>query len=194
MTTVDRARAVANNLQRFREVEGLSLSQLAERSGVAKATLYKVERGRTNPTLDTLAAIAESLSITIEQLIALPTEPLVELVRAGEGQDVTDDESRGFIVTSRLLPAGIIEIHDQSFYPGISKTSVSHGQGTREHVMLRSGSIVVGPVGEEVKLEPGDYASYPVDRPHVWRTIGDEPARVWIVHTFPRLLAGALSG
>ena len=183
----DRNEAVTANLQRYRAALGLSLAQLAERSGVAKATLYKLERGFTNPTLDTLNAIADSLQVEVEDLIALPTRPPVEIVRAGEGRDISDDESTGLIIASTAISAGTLEIHNQSFHAGAASTSVSHGMGTREHVLVRSGSVVVGPLGHEQRIEAGDYAAYAADGPHVWRVESDGPALVWILLTFPRL-------
>jgi transcriptional regulator with XRE-family HTH domain len=164
----------------------LSLAQVAERSGVAKATLYKLERGFTNPTLDTLSAIAESLLVEVEDLIALPTRPPVEIVRAGEGRDISDDESIGWIVASTAISAGTLEIHSQKFHAGAASTSVSHGQGAREHVLVRKGSVVVGPLGQEERIEAGDYATYAADVPHVWRVASKAPADVWILLTFPR--------
>ena len=47
-------RALSANVRRLRESHGLSLAALARRTGVAKATLFKIEARRTNPTLETL--------------------------------------------------------------------------------------------------------------------------------------------
>ena len=58
-------------------------------------------------------------------------------------------------------------------------------RGAREHVIVLRGSIRVGPVGEEILLEAGDYATYLANRTHRWQTGADE-AEVWILHTFPR--------
>ena len=182
----DRNAAVTANLQRYRAALGLSLAQVAERSGVAKATLYKLEKGFTNPTLDTLSAIAESLLVEVEDLIALPTRPPVEIVRAGKGRDISDDESIGQIVASTAISAGTLEVHSQRFHAGAASTSVSHGMGTREYVLVRKGSVTVGPLGHEERIDVGDYASYAADGPHVWRVVSKCPADVWILLTFPR--------
>ena len=44
----------------------------------------------------------------------------------------------------------------------------------------------VGPLDDHVDIGPGDYATYPSDRPHRWAALGAAGARVWVVHTFPR--------
>ncbi|MFD2470633.1 helix-turn-helix domain-containing protein [Amycolatopsis silviterrae] len=180
--------ALAENLRRLREAHGLSLSDLSARCGVAKATLFKIERSRTNPTLDTLVAIAETFAVTVASLITVPEHRTVEVLRAGEGEDISDEASTGHVLRSQVIGAGTLEIHAQRFHEGKVETSPSHGAGSREHVVVKSGSIEVGPVGHEVTLHEGDYATYAVDCTHRWQAV-DGDATVWIFHTFPRAAA-----
>ena len=183
--------ALAVNVQRLRESHGLSLGQLAERSGIAKATLYKVEREQTNPTLETLVAIANTFSVEVSELISPLSRPSVEVFHMDGGEDISDDVSAGFVLKSQAINSGIIEIHIQTFRHGHSETSISHGLGTREHVFVRSGQLRLGPVGEEVEVSAGDYATYAADHPHRWTVTGSSDAQVWIVHTFPRVISSA---
>ena len=48
------ARRVAEGLKRFRKARGLSLDDLASKSGVSRAALSQIEGTRTNPTLSVL--------------------------------------------------------------------------------------------------------------------------------------------
>lgn len=178
--------ALAENVRQLRESHGLSLSQVSDRSGIAKATLFKVERGRTNPTLETLVSIADTFGVSVHSLIAVEPRADVEVVRAGEGTDISDDSSIGRVVRNQVIGAGTLEVHHQVFHPGANETSPSHGAGAREHVIVERGSIRVGPVGEEVLLHAGDYATYLANRTHRWQTMEDRTS-VWIFHTFPRL-------
>ena len=52
---------LAANLRRLRIARRLSLSELARATGMSKATLSSVESGRSNPTIETLAALAGAL-------------------------------------------------------------------------------------------------------------------------------------
>jgi transcriptional regulator with XRE-family HTH domain len=47
-----------------------TLAQLAERSGVSVGLLSLIERGRGNPSINTLAAIADALDISLPDLVA----------------------------------------------------------------------------------------------------------------------------
>jgi DNA-binding XRE family transcriptional regulator len=51
-----------HNLRQEREKAGLSLTEVAERSGMDKSTLSKLESGKqTNPTLDTILRYVKAL-------------------------------------------------------------------------------------------------------------------------------------
>ena len=55
----------------FRELRGLAAAALAERAGIAKSYLYKLERGvADNPGLKTLDAVARALDITLFDLLS----------------------------------------------------------------------------------------------------------------------------
>jgi transcriptional regulator with XRE-family HTH domain len=186
MDARDNIAALALNARRLRESHGLSLAQLAERTGVAKATLFKVEARRTNPTLETLVALADALSVPVADLIAPDGEPEVEVVRRHEGQPIPDSVVGARLLKSKLVGSTLVEVFELAIPPGESEVSISHGPGAREHVLVRSGRAVVGPLDSEVELGTGDYATYPADRMHHWTAVGRRPARLWVVHTFPR--------
>lgn len=181
----DQLTALAENIRQLRVTHGLSLSQLSERSGVAKATLFKIENARTNPTLDTLTAIAGTFDVPLTDLLAMTPQPVVAVVRAGEGEPLSDDASTGSVLRRQVIGAGTLEIHTQVFRDGRSEVSASHGMGVREHVLVHAGTIELGPVGHEVTVTAGDYVTYPADQAHRWRPVGGD-AHVWIVHTYPR--------
>ncbi len=178
---------LAENVRRLRERSGLSLAALADRSGVAKATLYKVERGRTNATIETIEAIADSFKVSVSSLIEASEDRRIVVVRKGEGENISDDSSTGFILGRQAIASGTVEIHSVTFLDGHGQTSASHGVGSREHVFVASGSIEIGPVGQEVRLEGGDYATYSADRAHRWQPI-DGPASVIIMLAYASAL------
>ena len=181
----DLSATLAANVRTLRERAGISLAQLADLSGVAKATLFKVERQHTNPTLDTIAAIAEALGVDSTVLLRPAQVDELEIVRAGEGLDISDSASSGQVLKAVRVGSVLVEIHHQTFAPGMVETSASHGPGAREHVFVKSGSIEVGPIESSGVVRAGDYATYRADTVHRWATVGRRAAAVWIVHTFP---------
>ena len=80
------ARAVGARACGLREAMGLSLRDLAERSGVSAPMLSQVERGETSPTLAVAGRIAAGLELTLSQLLRLDEGRHVVVTRRGEGR------------------------------------------------------------------------------------------------------------
>ena len=76
---LDSGAMVGPRVAALRIERGWSLSELARRASLGKATLSGLEAGTRNPTLDTLHAVAAALE---RPLTAILTTPPTELVHA----------------------------------------------------------------------------------------------------------------
>lgn len=177
------AARIAANLRGLRAARALSTVTLAKRSGVARATLAKIEAGDANPTIDTLYALADTLGVALGELIGEPPArtPPVLVVRAGEGAGV-----RG-AVSARLLDRvhghGLAEVYEISFSTR-RRTAGPHPAGVVESIFLVAGRIHVGPATDPVEIGPGDYVRFAGDIPHVYQAI-DAPAHGVLVMSAP---------
>src|SRR5437588_8509921 len=77
---------VGRRVHALRAAEGLSLRDLAERSGVSAPMLSQVERGETSPTLAIATRIAAGLELRLSQLLRLDEDGAVTVVAAGQGR------------------------------------------------------------------------------------------------------------
>ena len=76
---------VGKRLTEIRELQGRSLSEVAEAAGIAKSYLLKLERGDVdNPGLATLDTVAKALKVTLSKLLAPSDKPGPEKA-AGSG-------------------------------------------------------------------------------------------------------------
>jgi transcriptional regulator with XRE-family HTH domain len=78
------ARSIGRRVREEREKAGLSLSQLAEASGLTKAYLVRLENQAGNPSLEVVAQIADALDLTVADLVG---GPVIRFV--GDDADVT---------------------------------------------------------------------------------------------------------
>src|SRR5205085_10771966 len=69
-------------IRALREAMGLSLRELAERSGASAPMLSQVERGETSPTVQLAARIASGLELRLSQLLRLDEDGAVTIVRS----------------------------------------------------------------------------------------------------------------
>ena len=146
---------LAANLRRMRIARRLSLSELARATGMSKATLSSVESGRSNPTVETLAALAAALRVSLSELLEEPPLGEVRVVRAGAAR--SHRGGRHCPLRARVGPAEVEEPE-----PGPA--------GSRAGVYVLEGKLIAGPVERVTELAPGDYASFPVDVPHLYET------------------------
>lgn len=67
---------LAKRIHEARKVAGFTLDELAERAGVSKTYLWELEndtKGEKKPSADVLLRIATALSVTIADLLGLPS-------------------------------------------------------------------------------------------------------------------------
>ncbi|RMG96334.1 MAG: XRE family transcriptional regulator [Deltaproteobacteria bacterium] len=62
-------RSLGDELRRLRRRAGLSQEALAERAGVHAKHVQRIERGRCNPNLSTLVALAAALEVSVGRLL-----------------------------------------------------------------------------------------------------------------------------
>ncbi|SLB99367.1 putative transcriptional regulator [Mycobacteroides abscessus subsp. abscessus] len=61
--------ALAVEIQKQRVTAGLTLDQLAERTGIPRNTIHRYENGKLNPTAKALLRLAIGLEINISELV-----------------------------------------------------------------------------------------------------------------------------
>lgn len=171
---------IARTLRREREAAGISVSELARRAGVSKATVSQLESGAGNPSVETLWALGVALgvpfAVLVDQQSHAPT-----LIRA---DDLAGVPSSAAAYSATLLsaspPGARRDIYLIKAEPGDARKSDPHHPGTIEHVVLMTGRAQVGPAEDPVLLNPGDYLTYPGDAPHVFEAVAAGTSAVLI--------------
>lgn len=95
--------AIAARIRADRIARGWSLSDLADRSGVSKAMLSAIERGKASPTATLLVRIASAYGMTLSSLIARAELRAGGLLRKAD-QPIWRDPQTGY-VRRHLSPA-----------------------------------------------------------------------------------------
>ena len=122
---------VGNRLKNLRNKRNLTLSGLAKRAGISKATLSVLEDGKGNPTISTLWTLADALEIPFGKFV------------------IGVDENRKYLISERGVNVQLIEHSDgpprieayhiraisSNFYGSYQSTkSVWCSMGTAEHL------------------------------------------------------------
>jgi XRE family transcriptional regulator, regulator of sulfur utilization len=173
--------AIGERVHALREAMGLSLRDLAARSGVSAPMLSQVERGETSPTLAVAARIAAGLELSLSQLLRLDEGGQVAVVRAGEGRV----RSRRGHRTEELTPPRPGQRADVSLHelaPGASTGGPGdppvHEPGSRETTVVIEGTTELFIDGQRHELKEGDSVTFDADLPHHFENNGDTDARL----------------
>ncbi len=85
---------ICENIKHLREQRGETLNSLAEKTGLSKGYLSKVENSSKAPPVSTLIVIAKALSATVSDIFDIALEKVpATLVKANERQQVAQSDS-----------------------------------------------------------------------------------------------------
>src|SRR5215813_13630849 len=98
------ASAIAETVHASRAARGLSVNALAERSGVSRAMIAKIERGEAQATAALLGRLSAALGLTLSELFARTEGQTPRLARSAD-QTVWVDPQTGYRRRS-VSPAG----------------------------------------------------------------------------------------
>jgi transcriptional regulator with XRE-family HTH domain len=174
---------LAQSVRAHRESRGFSLGILAQRAGISKTSLSKIEAGQGNPSLEVLNRIANALNVPVGALFGEENHPQMYVIRRGEGQVVTSDSGlnvRPLLVDGRSHRMSIYEIHlpAEAIYHALA-----HLPGTQEFILCLEGDIRLGPEDQEVHLQPGDAICFAADLPHTYTSTSG--AKALLVMQYP---------
>lgn len=181
---------VGPRLRQLRKARGVTLEQLAERTGLTKGYLSKIETGKKLPPIATLSRISGALGSDIAYFFRQETawdafDGRVSLVRAGERrQAIRGGTSFGYDYQSIAhgLPNKAMEPFVFTFPEKIEGETHFEHDG-EELIFILSGSVAFELAGQSITLGPGDSLYFDSSLPHRGRSIGgDAKALVVIVH------------
>jgi XRE family transcriptional regulator, regulator of sulfur utilization len=171
--------AVGPRVRALREASGLSLRDLAERSGVSAPMLSQVERGETSPTLHVAARIAAGLQLRLSQLLRLDEDGAVSIVPAGHGR-TGGAGGHSYEVLTPPLPGQRAEVSRHVLLPGAATGGPGdppmHEPGARETAVVERGTLDLLIDGARHALGEGDCVTFDADLPHHFENHGEEEA------------------
>ncbi|KAB1074676.1 helix-turn-helix domain-containing protein [Methylobacterium planeticum] len=174
---------LGKTIQRLRKAYNLSLSELAEQSGVAKSIISQIERNETNPTLATIWRLSQALDVSIERVLATgDEEPFIEKSsRADTPILVSEDGKVRLAIIGWIKTVEWLQWYEVSADPGGVLDSDPHQRGSVESLSVSEGVFEVDVAGVVQRARAGETLRYRCDRPHAVRCVSEGPARAIMV-------------
>ncbi len=184
---IDIERRIAQRLGRLRAERGWSLEALAERTGISRATLSRLERSELSPTAAMLGKLCTVYGWTLSRLMAEAETRPPNLVPASE-QPVWKDPESGYRrrVVSPPAPGLRGELVEVRMPAGASVSfDASPIAGLEHHLWMLEGSLTLEVEGSLFRLRAGDCLRYVLAGPSRFQGTGKREARYVIAMVRP---------
>ena len=148
---------LAARLKTERETRGWSVAELAERSGVSRAMISKVERAEASPTAALLGRLSGAFGLTLSALLARAEHAPGRLSRRAQQPQWTDPDTHYRRRTVSPSTGGPLEIVEVELPPGASVTFPAAAYTFRYHqILVLSGTLTLTEGETEHTLAKGD--------------------------------------
>lgn len=169
-------------LRIVRKQRGLTLEGLAERTGLTKSYLSKIERSRSTPSIATAIKVAQALEVDVAQLFSERGEE--DKIAVDRAADRSTDRQRYRPVASGMLGKSmspfVLRPGGHTARDAHPLHALHHGQ---ELVFVHTGMIELEYGDQTWTLAAGDSAYFDASISHRIRAVGSEPAEVLVVAT-----------
>jgi transcriptional regulator with XRE-family HTH domain len=152
-----------------REQRNLTLTEAAQRTGISKSTLSRLENGQRRPSLELLLPLAQAFRVPLDDLVGAPQvgDPRIRL---------KPRRVNGRTVLPLTRPGGV-----QAWKIVIPRTQVRPETRTHEgfewlYVLSGRMRLVLG--DQDLVLEVGEAAEFDTQVPHWFGSTGTGPAEV----------------
>jgi transcriptional regulator with XRE-family HTH domain len=166
-TTLD---LVGPRLRKVRELRGVTLTDVAELTGISKSTLSRLETGQRRPSLELLLPLAQAYRVPLDDLVGAPEvgDPRIRLrPRRVNGRTV---------LPLTRSPGGV-----QAWKIVIPKSQSKPKPRTHDgyewiYVLAGRMRLVLG--DQDLVLGEGEAAEFDTQLPHWFGSTGEGPAEV----------------
>ena len=161
--------SVGPRLRRVREQRGVTLTDVAERTGMSKSTLSRLENGQRKPSLELLLPLAQLYRVPLDDLVGAPEvgDPRIRLKpRRVNGRTVLPLTHPGGIQAWKIV------------IPKRQSEPTLRTHDGYEWLYVLSGRMRLVQGDRDLVLEAGEAAEFDTQLPHWFGSTGEGPAEV----------------
>ena len=117
-------KVIAHNLKKLREERNLSQGQLAELAGVSKVVVSQIEKGDSNPTINTIWKLTGALELPYTSLLEMERVKPVH-IRKEDISELVEDKYHIFSYYPKNAERNF-EVYQVEMESGCEYTSIGH--------------------------------------------------------------------
>ncbi|MCP5072442.1 MAG: helix-turn-helix domain-containing protein [Rhodobacteraceae bacterium] len=183
--------AIGRAVRSFRKQQGLTVAELATKTGLSVGMLSKIENGNTSPSLTSLQTLANALSVPLTAFFHQFEERREAVhTKAGEGVEKERAGTRaghqynllghiGANTSGVIVEPYLITLTDKSdVFPAFQHAGI-------ETIYMLEGEVGYRHGDEIYDLKPGDTLHFDADTPHGPERLTTLPCRYLSVISYP---------
>lgn len=173
---------IGSRIRSIRKERRLSLEQLSEKSGVALATLSRIENGKGSGTFKTHRRISEAFGLSLPEFYRdlRPEDQDATLVESGtdEAETFTYDEKASAILLAKHLPGKQMLPQLIRLQPEGKTTLEQYPAGTERWVFCLEGEVAVSVGPTSYQLAQGGTLYFKASLPHHFENQWNKTAKL----------------
>ncbi len=176
-------RRIADGIKKRREALDWSANDLAERSGVSRAMVSKIERLEVSPTAVLLGRLCNALGITLSSLIASAESSAGPPISRADEQPVWRDPDTGLLRTmvSPRNTNSRVEIVHVELPSGAEVKYDAQRHPYDQHLLVLQGKLTWSSESDEFELSVGDCIQSRIDVAHAFANRGRNACKYLVI-------------
>lgn len=168
---------VGRQLRKLRTERALSLTEVADATGISNSFLSLVEIGKSDITFGRLVRLLAFYGVTFDEILEEPLTDVVVLPASEVGHVISSGEGIDVLLLAHRRHAPMMPL--LAVYEPGGGTSEALPAPSNEFAFVLEGSVEITLEGREpIRLSPGDSAYIASDRPRTYRNTAPKRTRV----------------
>lgn len=176
---------IAQNLKQLRTERNLSLGDLAKASGISKAMLSDIEKGNSNPTINTIWKIANGLKVSYTKLIDSVDREATVVRKPTSVMQLGESQAYRVYCYYKTSPVRNFEFFYVELDAQSSNYTIGHSEKAQEYIYVIKGELILQTELENFVLQEGDSLVFDSFISHTYKNRQDFMISFIVINFYP---------
>ena len=182
---VELGKIIAINLKELRTERNLTLGQLSKISGISKAMLSDIEKGNSNPTINTIWKIANGLNVPYTKLMEDIEKEATVVRKSDSVMQTGETEHYRVYCYFRNTPVRNFELFYVELDAQTSNATIGHSEKAQEYIYIIQGELVLHTETSDYTLSAGDSFVFDSSIDHTYINKQDILLTFMVINYYP---------
>lgn len=179
------SKVIAINVKKLRTERNLTLGQLSRISGISKAVLSDIEKGNSNPTINTILKIANGLNVPYTKLMDSIEKETTIVRKSDPAMQTGETEAYRIYCYFRSTPVRNFELFYAELDAFSQNVSIGHSEKAQEYIYIIQGELALHTDAGDYVLCEGDSLVFDSSINHTYMNRQDTLLTFMVINYYP---------